>query len=837
LVLFDGLFFFNLDPDPSFKKKKKIKTPVADVLRSSAYLDMLHDRPRVAAYAKALKIVIENKWKEDKQKNLFVLEIGAGSGLLSALAAKQQQRSEDDDAALLGGVSVVACEQFPPMARLSRRVLRDNGLGEEERVRVLCCRSEDLELVDGEEGEKEKGGGEKSFLLPRKADVVVSEVLDSLLVGEGVLPVMRDVSSRGLMEGNAVAIPSRGRVLVQAVRSRALGLASAAAGYGCGKGGGKCGKGGGLRCPVPLHLDPLYLAGQLVPLGQSAVLFDLDLARPEGKSEGDDGDGVVETSTVEISLGTEEEDEAASSFDALAFWWEVDLAPGVSLSTTPLWAREKREGEKDDDDEGWTDHWRSCWVPVPSCRRRLRQRRGRESQTFFVVRGVLRDTEIEVEVLPEEFDNDKEKNNNDNSPPCLHCSVPSLYSPSGDWGWGTAPGTPAALLLEEGAKAVVARAEAEAAKAAKEEEGEGEEEEGEAASTVLVLGDGHGAAVATAAAAASSAASGEKVSKNVRVLALQPSCAGCLAVESFAAAAAAAAAGRVEARLLSEFLSSSSSPSHPLPVPAVALLAEPHYRTAEASNLPWRLLDFWPRRDELVDRGLLLPPSSSSSSSVTSPAGASVVAVAISCPLLSRNFGGELREVEGVSMRCVDEAFRRGIGDEGGGGGGGEGGEEHKSGKAKGARALFARALSWQCGGGREVSARAELLRFDISRRRASQVLPASEEVELELLEEVCGGGEKEEKEEEVAVHGVACWLRFEAAANSSSTAATKADFWAPGRSGAPSPGSQAILLFHEPWLWRKSEKKKKETLKVRVTLRLAEDGSRVDGEVVAVVT
>ena len=85
---------------------------------------MLHDRPRAAAYAKALKIVIENKWKEeDKQKNLFVLEIGAGSGLLSALAAKQQQRpdddddDDDDDDALLGRrVSVVACEQFPPMA-------------------------------------------------------------------------------------------------------------------------------------------------------------------------------------------------------------------------------------------------------------------------------------------------------------------------------------------------------------------------------------------------------------------------------------------------------------------------------------------------------------------------------------------------------------------------------------------------------------------------------------------------------------------------------------------------------------------------------------------------
>lgn len=554
---------------------------------------MLHDRPRAAAYAKALKIVLEQKRKEQPGRKLFVLDVGTGTGLLSALAARNASAADDDLA-----VSVVACEQFPPMARLARRVLKDNGLGK-ERARVLCCRSEDLEVREGLEQEEEglEGEEEGKFLLPARADVVVSEILDSLLVGEGILPVMRDVSSRGLMkdeEGSAVAIPSRGRVFVQAVRSRSLGPAGAGGSEG-GEGGeeereeGKRRqqhiRDGGSRCPVPLHLDPLYLSKDLVPVGEPVVLFDLDLARPKGKeSAADDGDtdgAVVETSTVALPLDDEGDDASSSSspsFDALAFWWEVDLAPGVSLSTAPCWAREKEKGEEQEErNESWTDHWRSCWVPVPLCRRRRRRRGGGEcrKQPLFV-RGVLRDTEISVEVLLPPEEEEEEENRAENDHLCPRCSVPSLYSPSWDWGWGTARGSPAALLLEKGAKAAVERTLVEA-------------EVAQAAPVILVLGDGHNAAAAAAAAGKEG---------NLRVLALQPSRAGCKAVERFAASPL------VEARLLSDSLSCSTSASSPPPFPAaVALLAEPHYRAAEANNLPWRLLDFWLRRDELVDRG------------------------------------------------------------------------------------------------------------------------------------------------------------------------------------------------------------------------------------------
>ena len=115
----------------------------------------------------------------------------------------------------------------------------------------------------------------------------------------------------------------------------------------------------------------------------------------------------------------------------------------------------------------------------------------------------------------------------------------------------------------------------------------------------------------------------------------------------------------------------------------------------------------------------------------------------------------------GRSMRLVDEAFGRGIGERRRRRRKEEGGRRRaQKGKEKGGGrgALFSRPL-WQCGGAKEVSPRAELFskqqqQLDISAKRAAELLPASDEVELEIAEG-----------EEIVVHGVACWLRFEAAA------------------------------------------------------------------------
>ena len=173
----------------------------AEAVAGSSYLDMLNDAPRNEAFAAALATAAPGR---------RVLDIGTGTGLLALLAAKA------------GAASVVACDVFPPMAANAAANAARNGCG--ERVRVLLKRSSELSCGHG--------GAD----LPERADVLVFEVLDSELLGEGVLPTLRDAKQRLLQPGAAV-IPARATVFAALVECDALRRCAArpplAGGAGC----------------------------------------------------------------------------------------------------------------------------------------------------------------------------------------------------------------------------------------------------------------------------------------------------------------------------------------------------------------------------------------------------------------------------------------------------------------------------------------------------------------------------------------------------------------------------------------------------------------------------
>ncbi|CCW71191.1 unnamed protein product [Phytomonas sp. Hart1] len=106
-----------------------------------------------------------------------VLEIGAGSGLLSILAAR------------LGAAWVVAVEGSAEMAALARANVEANGL--RGRVTILHRLSTELQLRE----------------LPRRADVLVSEIFGTLLLGESALDYIADVRER-LLTKDAKIIPT-----------------------------------------------------------------------------------------------------------------------------------------------------------------------------------------------------------------------------------------------------------------------------------------------------------------------------------------------------------------------------------------------------------------------------------------------------------------------------------------------------------------------------------------------------------------------------------------------------------------------------------------------------
>jgi hypothetical protein len=96
-------------------------------------------------------------------------------------------------------LEMVACEAYRPMAELARWVLRENGMA--LRVNVL----------DGLSTELAAAFSDAPF------DLVVSEILDSRLLGEGWREAMWDLHRRRVLSREAQIVPRRARLMVAAV--------------------------------------------------------------------------------------------------------------------------------------------------------------------------------------------------------------------------------------------------------------------------------------------------------------------------------------------------------------------------------------------------------------------------------------------------------------------------------------------------------------------------------------------------------------------------------------------------------------------------------------------
>ncbi|MCE9638829.1 MAG: tetratricopeptide repeat protein, partial [Betaproteobacteria bacterium] len=162
--------------DPSSVHANTNLTVALNQLVPSWHIPMMNDGRRNEAYRAALQAAVT--------PDSDVFEIGTGSGLLAMLAAR------------FGANSVVTCEASPLIAATARAIVADNGL--QARVKVLAMKSTAVEV-----------GAD----LPRRANVMVSEILSSELLAEGVLPSIEDAKKRLLAPG-AKIIPAAGSIVV-----------------------------------------------------------------------------------------------------------------------------------------------------------------------------------------------------------------------------------------------------------------------------------------------------------------------------------------------------------------------------------------------------------------------------------------------------------------------------------------------------------------------------------------------------------------------------------------------------------------------------------------------
>lgn len=180
----DALLARALELDPTHHEAQLLRERLYQTFVPRWHFPMLADQARNQAYARAIAAKV--------RPGDVVLDIGCGAGLTAMLAARA------------GAKHVYTCEQQPLIARAARRVIAENGLS--DRITVINKWSHDIVIgVD----------------MAEPADVVVSEIVDTVLLGEGALATLTHAMA-ALAKPDARAVPEHGVLKAQLVESAAL---------------------------------------------------------------------------------------------------------------------------------------------------------------------------------------------------------------------------------------------------------------------------------------------------------------------------------------------------------------------------------------------------------------------------------------------------------------------------------------------------------------------------------------------------------------------------------------------------------------------------------------
>uniref|UniRef100_A0A914Y551 Arginine methyltransferase n=1 Tax=Panagrolaimus superbus TaxID=310955 RepID=A0A914Y551_9BILA len=103
-----------------------------------------------------------------------------------------------------GADKVTAVEVFDPMAITAEKVIRKNG--HDDKVKVIHLRSTEIE----------------ENLVEQKADIIVAEVFDTELIGEGALRSFKEGLVTLGKENECRVVPAKGRIWICPVASEKL---------------------------------------------------------------------------------------------------------------------------------------------------------------------------------------------------------------------------------------------------------------------------------------------------------------------------------------------------------------------------------------------------------------------------------------------------------------------------------------------------------------------------------------------------------------------------------------------------------------------------------------
>ncbi|XP_059917119.1 protein arginine N-methyltransferase 7 [Gadus macrocephalus] len=291
-----------------------------EIARSS-YADMLHDTDRNQKYYAGIRAAVARV--KARGEKATVLDIGTGTGLLSMMALTA------------GADFCYAVEVFKPMAEAAKCIVEKNGFS--DRMKIINKHS--TEVTVGPDGD-----------MQTRANILVTELFDTELIGEGALPSYEHAHQNLVQEG-CEAVPHRATVYSQLVESELLWswgqlqpvmvegarLAPPPAVTQC--------AGAHSVCDIQLsQVSP----EQFTPLGPLCTMFSLDFSKP--------------VSSAPQSHTSHFPAQASGRAQVVLSWWDIDMDPEGSIvcSMAPSWTYPQPKAAP------WRDHWMQSVYFLPT---------------------------------------------------------------------------------------------------------------------------------------------------------------------------------------------------------------------------------------------------------------------------------------------------------------------------------------------------------------------------------------------------------------------------------------------------------------------------------------
>ncbi|XP_077166899.1 protein arginine N-methyltransferase 7 [Paroedura picta] len=290
----------------------------------SCYADMLNDKDRNTKYFQGICAAVDRV--KARGEKAVVLDIGTGTGLLSMMAVTA------------GADFCYAVEVFKPMAEAAVKIVAKNGL----RDKIKIINKHSTEVTVGPDGD-----------MQCRANILITELFDTELIGEGALPSYEHAHKYLVQEG-CEAVPHRATVYAQLVESERMwswnklfpvciqtedgekSIVSPPEMEGC--------PGAPSVYDIQLNQVPLK---DFTALSDVVTMFSVDFSKQVSRAP----------SCFTVRL----EPIRSGRAQVVLSWWDMDLDPEGSIKCTmaPYWVQTASK------DPPWRDHWMQCVYFLP----------------------------------------------------------------------------------------------------------------------------------------------------------------------------------------------------------------------------------------------------------------------------------------------------------------------------------------------------------------------------------------------------------------------------------------------------------------------------------------